>query len=117
MLACLQTVSYLCCRLPNRKQAIISVNTNNKMQINKEISTDARSFPEIWNSLDKEKQEVLMTRIYKKQCARCYQTVYYWRTGKKYPDNPIIRKTVASIVGTLINARVLPQTLFPTLKR
>lgn len=83
------------------------------MQSKEKITTDARTFKEIWESLTPDDQEELRIDIFKARCCTTRQAIYYWATGKKAPSHPLIRTNVAKVVGNFIGKKVFPATLFP----
>ena len=81
------------------------------MQNNEIISTDARTFPEIWASLNKNEQsELRFVLIRDLDITR--QTIANWSKGVQpiYKDT---KKKVATIVGRNLGISVSWLTLFP----
>ena len=83
------------------------------MQISEIISTDARTFPQIWEGLTSNEREDLTIEIYKTKCCRTRQTIWKWANEKARPGSPLVRETVAKVVSKAIGAKVYPHTLFP----
>lgn len=83
------------------------------MQSKQNISTDARSFQQIWANLSQQEREDLTLKLYNARCCRTRQTIWKWANGITKPNHPVVRNTVANVVGKAIGSRVLPQTLFP----
>ena len=83
------------------------------MQNYKENQTDARTFPQIWVSLNPDQQDRLASRIYQKGCCKTRQTIWNWGTGRVQPSVPIVRTTVAQVVSATLGVTVQPHTLFP----
>ena len=77
-----------------------------------EKTTDARTFPEIWEKLTHDEKSELTTKLYAAKCCGTPQTIWNWGTGKTRPA-PLVRKEIASVVGRFLGARVFGATLFP----
>lgn len=83
------------------------------MQSKQNISTDARTFAQIWAKLSPQEREDLTLRLYNARCCKTRQTIWKWANGKTQPNHPVVRDTVANVVGKAIGSRVLATTLFP----
>lgn len=83
------------------------------MQSNKTITTDARTFPEIWASLSFDDRDELSYQLIKSRCASTRQTIWYWGNNKRRPISPLIRNEIAKCVTKVTGHRVLGNTLFP----
>lgn len=83
------------------------------MQRSEIISTDARTFPQIWESLSSAERENLTLEIYKARCCRTRQTIWKWANEKARPSSPLVRESVAKVVSKTIGAKCFGETLFP----
>ena len=83
------------------------------MQVYKEKTVDARTFPQIWASLNSSERDELSYQLFRAKCTKTRQTIWNWANGKSQPNMPLIRKAVASVVGKVIGTPVLENTLFP----
>ena len=85
-----------------------------EMQMSEKNLIDARSFQEIWKTLDKFQRQELSRKIQQSRACTTRQTIYNWAEGKTVPSLAIIRKKAAEAVGKYLNSKVYPQTLFPS---
>jgi len=76
------------------------------------MTTDARTFPEIWAALTPTQQYELRDAILKKTGASS-NTFWFWKQGASVPSSPLVRRTVASVVSAYIQASVTESSLFP----
>lgn len=83
------------------------------MQSKQFSGNDARTFGEIWNTLTSDEREDLTLALYNAKCCKTRQTIWKWANGKSKPSAPIIRDTVAKVVGKTVGSRVFSSTLFP----
>jgi len=83
------------------------------MQIKENKAIDARTFPEIWNSLGTKSPKQLELRdelISKLHVSR--QTINYWGNGKVKPAYDEIKKIVSSVTNKVCNTNTHYRTLF-----
>lgn len=83
------------------------------MQSKQNSGNLARTFGEIWNSLNQDERETLTLDLYNAKCCKTRQTIWKWANGKSQPSAPIIRDTVAKVVGKTVGSRVFAAHLFP----
>ena len=83
------------------------------MQSKQNIVNDTRTFQQIWKSMSQQEQEDLTLRLYNANACRTRQTIWNWANGKVRPSHPVVRETVAKVVGKAIGSRVSPYSLFP----
>lgn len=76
------------------------------------MTTDTRTFVEIWNSLTPSQQEELQVRIIR-DAETNSTTFWFWKAGKSRPGTPLARKTVAGTVSRYLRTPVKPEFLFP----
>ncbi len=78
----------------------------------KEIKTiDARTFPEIWESLSSVDRETLQYKLINAlHCTR--QTIWNYSKGNTTPTH-IVKKEVASVVSKMTGTKCHPNYLFP----
>lgn len=84
------------------------------MQMSEKNLIDARSFQEIWKTLDRYQRQELSLRLQKSRCCATRQTVINWAYGHTQPNLPLIRKTISQVVGKYLNATTYAHTLFPS---
>ena len=83
------------------------------MQSKENISTNTKSFPEIWATLTGDERDALAIKFYQKKCCKTRQAVFYWATGQRVPATPLVRDVVAELVSKAIGEKVYANTLFP----
>lgn len=83
------------------------------MQSKENIAVDARTFPEIWESLNTDEQSNLRADLLGSKCCTTRQCIHYWAKGEKSPNMPIVRNAVAKVVGKFLGKKVFAATLFP----
>lgn len=83
------------------------------MQRTEIISTNTRTFPEIWDGLSTEEKENLTLDIYNAKCCRTRQTIWKWATNKARPSSPLVRESVAKVISKAIGEKVSASSLFP----
>ena len=76
------------------------------------MATDARTFPEIWNSLTSGEQLDLRDLILEKTKATS-NTFWFWKKGASMPASRTDRRTIARVVSTFLNVNASEHTLFP----
>lgn len=83
------------------------------MQSNKEISNDARSFPQIWATLSVGEKDDLVYELIKAKCCKTRTAVGMWGRGDRQPSNALTKDTIAKVIGKTLGLRVFSSTLFP----
>ncbi|MBO4499737.1 MAG: hypothetical protein J5732_05735 [Bacteroidaceae bacterium] len=73
---------------------------------------DARSLPEIWQTLPEQIQAVLRSEL-SSRIGASRTTIYYWCTGQAKPTYMSTRRQVAQAVKKITNINVHAYTLFP----
>ena len=68
-----------------RKQKNNSVEVSSQMQMNKKITEETRTFPEIWKSLTTAQQDHLRSDL-KDRLKVTAAAVWYWYNGQRRPD-------------------------------
>lgn len=82
------------------------------MQSNKTISIDARTFPEIWETLSApERSDLRVATISKIRCSDV--TFYNWAKGATSPMSYPVKREVASVIKSTLGITVPPNLLFP----
>lgn len=81
------------------------------MQMNENKTIDARTFPEIWETLTDYQRENLRFAIYI-NLRVSPQTLWYWRHGKRTP-NWANQKELARLTSIVTKKRCSPELLFP----
>ncbi len=76
------------------------------------MTIDTRTLTEIWKTLTPDQQTECQSEIVSK-VGITTMALYWWRTGRYSPNNPLVRKTVAGIVRKYTNTNVKPEYLFP----
>ena len=76
------------------------------------MTTDARTFPEIWNSLNQAQQEELREQILIKTGASS-NTFWFWKKGAACPASRSDRRVIALLVCKYLNISTVAATLFP----
>lgn len=76
-------------------------------------STNTKTFPEIWKTLNSDERDALTIKFYQKKCCKTRQAVFYWATGQRVPASPLVRDVVADLVSKAIGEKVYARTLFP----
>lgn len=80
-------------------------------QSNTKETIDTRTFPEIYSSLNKLQQKELRNKIIRKTGVS-RQTVWYWATGDRIPQNEGIRNLVAECIKKIAGVKVPQHILF-----
>ena len=83
------------------------------MQKYENITTNTKSFPEIWVTLSETEKDDLCIKLYQKKCCRSRQAIRYWASGSRKPSSPLVRSAIADVVSKQVGARCLAETLFP----
>lgn len=84
-------------------------------QSNTKEMIDARTFPEIYNSLNKLQQKELSDEIiHKTGVSR--QSVWYWAKGDRIPQYSGVRNLVADCVRKIVGVKVPQHILFDVKK-
>lgn len=83
------------------------------MQRNEKITTDARSFPELWKSLSTEEQIALRGALVNRLGCTS-QTVWNYAVGNTIPSSLLIKNEVARVVSRITGINVRPAILFPS---
>ena len=81
------------------------------MKMNENNAIDARTFPEIWETLTDYQRENLRFAIYI-NLRVSPQTLWYWRRGKRTP-NWANQKEIARLTSIVTKKRCSPELLFP----
>lgn len=81
------------------------------MQMNENKSIDARTFPEIWETLTDYQKNNLRFAIYV-NLRVSPQTLWNWRHGKRTP-NWANQKEVARLTSIVAKVKCKPELLFP----
>ena len=76
------------------------------------MTTDARTFTEIWNSLGSTEQYALRDKIMTKTGASP-SLFWFWKLGKSRPASRTDRRAIARTVSDFIGIQVHEATLFP----
>lgn len=74
---------------------------------------ESKTFQEIWSALNGEEHAELARKFYLSRCCSTYQTLWNWGMGKTRPTSPIIRDTIAKVVGKTFCIKTDSNTLFP----
>ena len=72
-----------------------------------------KTFPQIWESLNRQERDFLRYQLKKNGCAGTDMTIWNWSKDKKRPGNDLVKATISKIVGNFIGRRTTPETLFP----
>lgn len=83
------------------------------MQSNTKLDTNTRTFPEIWATMSSQERDDLALALYNAKCCKSRQAIWNWANGKRQPNSPLVKDTVAKVVGKAIGSRVFSHTLFP----
>ena len=83
------------------------------MQNKKEIAREARSFPQIWESLSKPEREELTRQFYLNKCCRARQTIWNWGKGKTKPSEPLVQDKISKVVSSFLGQTISSSALFP----
>ena len=83
------------------------------MQVYKENSIDARSFPEIWAALSVDEKEELVYELLKSRCCTTRTAIRQWGRAVRRPANILTQETVAKAIHKVLGIRVHRTTLFP----
>lgn len=84
------------------------------MQSNEISSIDARSFQQIWETLNQDERDELSRKLYVARCCKNRQTIWKWGNGKCSPREPLVREGVCKTVSRFLKTKTTTQTLFPT---
>lgn len=84
------------------------------MQMYEKDAYDLRSFPEIWESLTKDRRDELHLRLLNAKVMKAPNTLRYWSLGKTAPASPVIKKEIARVVGNFLGKKINYATLFPS---
>lgn len=76
------------------------------------MTTDARTFSEIWNSLGDVERVQLQDAIIRKTGASS-NTFWFWKNGRSIPASRTDRRSIAREVSNLLGYPVHDATLFP----
>ena len=90
-------------------------------KVNEKKLIDARTFPEIWKSLDANyEQSELRFQLISNRCCSTPQTVWNWANGNTQPTEVLVLRKIAKVVSEFLSSRsdngdvvVKYQTLFP----
>lgn len=85
---------------------------SNELQKYIKEDIDARSLPEIWQTLPEQIQAELRSEL-SSRIGASRTTIYYWCTGQAKPTYMSTRKQVAQAVKKITNINVHAYTLFP----
>lgn len=81
------------------------------MQNNTQNQLDARTFPEIWETLTQAEQEEIRDRLTRNgDCTR--MSLFNWTKGVR-PNSLALRRKVAAIMNKYLGLNVSHITLFP----
>ena len=83
------------------------------MQSKQNNVIDTRTFQQIWEGMTQQEREDLTLDLYKSKACRTRQTIWNWANGIAQPSHPVVRDTVAAVVGKAIGSRVCGYSLFP----
>lgn len=83
------------------------------MQSNKEKTIDARTFGEIYNSLNVSEKQELFRKFHIANICSTRQTIWNWATDKVRPSQPLVLKSIVRVLGNFIGHTVSVNTLFP----
>lgn len=76
------------------------------------MTTDARTFSEIWNSLGDVERVQLQDAIIRKTGASS-NTFWFWKNGRSIPASRTDRRSIAREVSNFLGYPVHDATLFP----
>lgn len=76
------------------------------------MTTDARTFSEIWNSLSDVDRVQLQDAIIRKTGASS-NTFWFWKNGRSIPASRTDRRSIAREVSNFLGYPVHDATLFP----
>lgn len=76
------------------------------------MTTDARTFSEIWNSLGDVERVQLQDAIIRKTGASS-NTFWFWKNGRSIPASRTDRRSIAREVSNFLGHPVHDATLFP----
>lgn len=82
------------------------------MQKNEKYSEEARTFPEIWESLTPSEREHLRSDL-TRRLKVAYCTVWRWQAGNRRPRDFATRKEIARLTSAVIGRKCHPDLLFP----
>ena len=83
------------------------------MQKYENITTNTKSFPEIWATLSETEKDDLCIKLYQRKCCKSRQAIRYWGAGARKPSNQIVRNAIAEVVSKQLGAKCYAHTLFP----
>lgn len=83
------------------------------MQSNGNKTTDARTFGEIYNSLNKLEKTELYRKLHIANVCTSRQTVWNWAAGKNEPGQPLVMNSLVRVLGRFLGCTVTAHTLFP----
>ena len=82
-----------------------------QMQMNENKSIDARTFPEIWETLtDYQRDNLRFAGLVNMRVSP--QALWNWWTGKRRPDF-LHRKEIARLTSIVTKTKCNPELLFP----
>ena len=76
------------------------------------MTTDARTFSDIWNSLSDVERVQLQDAILRKTGASS-NTFWFWKNGRSIPASRTDRRTIAREVSAILGIPVHDAALFP----
>lgn len=82
------------------------------MKDSNNISTNTKSFQEIWATLSTAERDELSIKFFQKKCCKTRQTVWNWGAGATTP-HPLVRDAVCALVSKAIGQKCFSNTLFP----
>lgn len=82
------------------------------MQSKENSSTDARTFPEVWETLTRAERRTLKVELVKAMGCTT-NAVWFWSKGTYSPNSKLDRDKVAQVVSKFLGRRCFAHTLFP----
>ena len=76
-------------------------------------TTDTRTLPEIWKTLNAQEQEDLRMGLIMAKTAKSRQAIHYWVNGQRKPQSDLVRDRGALVVSRVIGKKCYGRTLFP----
>lgn len=82
------------------------------MQSKENLSTESRSFPDIWASLNRDDRKNLTNSLID-ALDSSYVAVWGWAKGKYAPRSKADKSAAASVISKFMGIKLSPETLFP----
>lgn len=82
------------------------------MQSKENSTTDARTFPQIWETLNRAERRTLKVELVKAMSCTT-NAVWFWSNGTYSPNSKLDRDKVAQVVSKFLGRKCFAHTLFP----